>query len=99
AETFYRNLLADIMQMSLYHAYRIADSRLLPAALRKELMRQILSVYFTAPARGHGGKRTAKYLLLRALFSLPMTLKCGMVGLGRTLQVKKRISRWVHFKH
>jgi len=99
AETFYRNLLADIMQMSLYHAYRIADSRLLPAALRKELMRQILSVYFTAPARDHGGKRTAKYLLLRVFFSLPMTLKCGMVGLGRTLQVKKRISRWVHFKH
>ncbi|WP_281644111.1 glycosyltransferase family 2 protein [Bacteroides zoogleoformans] len=99
AETFYCNLLVDIMEMSLYHAYRISDSHLLPTALKKELIRQILSVHFAAPTRLHGGKRTAKYLFLRTFFSLPMTLKYGMVGLGKTLQVKKWIGRWARFKH
>lgn len=94
SETFYRNLLVDIMSMSLYHAYRIDESQQLSSDLKKELQRRLLTVTFTSPV---GGKRTKKYLLLRAFFYLPLSVKLWLVVCSRKLSIKDRMSKWMHF--
>lgn len=94
AETFYRSLLIDIMSMSLYHAYRIEESHQLSSHLKKELQRTLLTVTFSPPV---GGKCTMKYLMLRAYFCLPVSIKLWFVVWGRKLHIKDRMNKWMHF--
>ncbi len=97
-EEFYRNLLVDIMEMSIYHAYRIGVSPQLPVALKKELQKALLVATYVSPARHNSGKFTVKYSLLHAFFVLPMSLKRGMINFSGALRVKERVRKWVHFK-
>ncbi len=97
AESFYCNLLTDIMQMSIYHAYRIAVSPQLEGKLKQTLQKQLLQGFFSLPQGKNVGKRTAKYLLFRMFYSLPMALKRFIVNCGALLRIKERIKRWIHF--
>lgn len=97
-ESFYRNLLVDIMEMSVYHAYRINVSPQLSAALKKELQEALLVRSFLSPARHGGGKLTIKYGFFNAFFALPMPLKRALINFSSVLRVKERIRKWVHFK-
>lgn len=96
-EPFYRNLLADIMAMSLYHAYRIGTSRQLPAAFRRDMQRRLLPLSVIFPTGQEGGRRTASYLLLRAFYRLPLSLRYALVRLGVVVRLRDLLHRWFHF--
>lgn len=95
-ESFYRNLLLDIMQMSIYHAYRIGCTSMLSGALKDELLRELLTYSCLSPQKG-AGKRTLKYLFFRVFFALPMCCKLGVVRVVVAMRLKQGIRRWVHF--
>lgn len=97
-ETFYRSLLTDIMEMSLYHAYRIKASPRLSSSMKKEFQRQLLSPSLARPGRHCSGGFTLKYGLLCAFFALPLLLKKSIINVGATLRIKDRIRKWIHFK-
>lgn len=98
-ESFYRNLLLDIMGMSLYHAYRIGASPMLSADLKKELQTELLIRTFASPDGNNHKTYSLKYILLCVFFTLPLSCKKGLVGLGVNLRVKDRIRRWIHFNN
>lgn len=95
-ESFYRNLLVDIMQMSIYHAYRIGCTSLLSGIHKNELLRELLTCSCLSPQKG-AGKRTLKYLFFRMFFALPMYCKLGVIRVMVAIQLKQIIRRWVHF--
>lgn len=97
-EKFYRSLLADIMFMSIYYAYRIGTSPQLSVSLKKEMQTTLLLWRFVSPFGHESGEKTVKYRLLCIFFALPMSLKRGIINLGGALHVKERIRKWVHFK-
>ena len=97
-EKFYRNLLVDIMKMSIYHAYRISVSPQLSFAVKKELQKALLVADYVSPVGYNSGKLTVKYVLFYAFFALPMSFKRGMINFSGTLRVKERIRKWIHFK-
>lgn len=97
-ERFYRNLLTDIMEMSIYHAYRIGRTPQLAASLKKEMQKALLMYSFVSPSGHESGKLTIKYRLLFIFFSLPMSLKRMIINLGGALHVKEWIRKWVHFE-
>lgn len=98
-KSFYRNLLTDIMEMSLYHAYRIGVSPILPAELKKELQLELLTRTFASPDRKNHNRYSFKYILLCTFFALPISIKEGLVWLGVNLRVKDRLRRWIHFNN
>lgn len=97
-EMFYRNLLADIMEMSLYHAYRIGASSQLASIMKKELQRQLLSPSFIFPSGCCGGKYTIRYGMLCTFFALPLSLKQVLINVSANLRLKDKIRKLVHFK-
>lgn len=96
-ESFYRNLLADIMEMSIYYAYRIGVSPQLSVSLKKETQKALLMHSFVSPSGHESGKITIKYGFLCAFFLLPMPIKRVMINIGGALHLKERIKKWVHF--
>lgn len=94
--SFYRNLLTDIMTMSVYHAYRIGSSSMLSSLKKEELQKSILTKSFLSPNR-NSGKLTLKYLVYCCFFLLPQSCKMCLVNAGVQLQVKEKIRKWVHF--
>ena len=95
-ESFYRNLLVDIMQMSVYHAYRIGCTPLLSKICKNELLRELLTCSCLSP-RKKAGKRTLKYLFFRVFFALPMFGKLGVIRVMVAVQLKQIIRRWIQF--
>ena len=94
--SFYRNLLTDIMAMSVYNAYRIGASSMLSVKRRKELQRSILTRSFLLPNR-NSGKYTLKYILYRCFFFLPEGCKIALINISVYLQIKERVKGWIHF--
>lgn len=97
-ERFYKALLVDIMEMSIYHAYRIGGAPQLSVLLKKEMQEELLAYSFVPPSGYESGESAMKYRLLCAFFALPMSLKRVMINLSGALRVKERIKKWVHFK-
>ena len=96
-EDFYRSLVLDIMQMSIYHAYRIGSSALLSKKLSNELQREILTLSCFMP-RNMVGKRTVKYMAFCFIFTLPMWCRLVLIKLAVKMRVKQRIRKWVRFR-
>lgn len=96
-EIFYRSLLTDIMEMSIYHSYRIGMSPQLPVILRQQLLQQMLDAKFTTPTSYYKGERTSKYLLLRIVFSFPLKWRVTLINVAVKLRIKEIIRRWIHF--
>ena len=92
----YRNLLTDIMKMSLYHCYRIVLSSRLSLDLQKELVYSLLHLD-TLPPRSNAGKCTFRYMTLRLFFALPMGIKWRLVRLMVSTDLKRKIRHWIHF--
>lgn len=93
-EPFYRNLLADIMIMSIYHAYRIGISSQLSSMLKKNLQCTLLTRTFAFPTGRVSGKKTMKYILLCAFFVLPVAFKRTVINICGCLHLKDKIRRW-----
>lgn len=96
-EIFYRSLLVDIMEMSIYHAYRIKASPQLTSAIKNEIQKCLLSPSFTAPSGRCSGRFTFKYGALCTFFALPLMLKQMLINISATLRIKEKIKKWVHF--
>nr|WP_302830764.1 glycosyltransferase family 2 protein [uncultured Bacteroides sp.] len=96
SEDFYRDLLLDIMQMSIYHAYRICCSVLLPKKMNNELLREILTLSCFMP-QNNVGKKSFKYMFFRFIFALPMCCKLVLIKLTVKIHVKQKIRKWIHF--
>lgn len=92
----YRSLLTDIMKMSLYYSYRIAESPFLSLDLQRELIHSLLHLDTPSPQKG-AGRHTPGYMALRLFFALPMSLKLGIVRFMAVINLKQKIRRWIHF--
>jgi len=95
-ESFYPDLLVDIMTMSIYHAYRIGMSFLLSHPLKRDLQNELLTRHFIFPPDRKG--ITIKYFLLCLFFTFPLWFKRGLINLTVRLQIKDKIRKWIHFK-
>lgn len=97
-ETFYRNLLVDIMLMGIYHAYRIECSSLVSAEKKEICSCDLLTASFVSP-KYHNGGWSVKYVLLCTFFALPMSFKRGILVCSTRLRMKERVRRWIHFNN
>ena len=96
-EAFYRNLLVDIMIMSIYHSYRIGVSPQLSSILKKNLQCILLTRTFASPTGRISGKKTIKYILLRSFFVLPIAFKRTVINICGCLHLKDKVRRWSIF--
>lgn len=97
SEAFYRALLTDIMEMSIYFSYRIAETPQLLPMTKQELQHRLLSLVFTPPASHGGGKRTLKYAALKIFYTLPLKCKMALINGACRLRIKDRINKRIHF--
>lgn len=99
AEPFYRALLADILFMGFYHAFRVAESDRIGKGVKSELIRALLSLPLLRPACGGGGKATVRYRVLCAFHRLPFGCRCGVVRVAGWVHSAGWGRRWLHFKN
>ena len=98
-KTIYRSLLVDIMQMSLYHIYRILVSGQLSENVKDELASVLIKRFFVLPVRKGGGHFTFKYICLRSFYALPVWTKMLFMRLSVWIRLKDRLRRWVYYNN
>lgn len=96
-EDFYLGLMFDIMKMSLYHAIRICMSARISLEKKKQYMSNLLSRHFPYPNRWHCNKNLIKLFPFILFYSLPLSLKIGLVQFMVKINLKDMIKRWWHF--
>ncbi|MBQ8673132.1 MAG: glycosyltransferase family 2 protein [Bacteroides sp.] len=96
-QPFYINLLVDIMQMSIYHAYRIATSSCIGKKKKDEIVTDLLQRKFVPPLLQCAGRRTTRYRLLSIFWKMPMWAKVFSVKLLASLRFKEWFKKWLHF--
>lgn len=96
-EDFYSGLMLDILKMSLYHANRVCVSSRISVERRRQYMFELLSRHFPYPNRWHCNKNLIKLFPFILFYSLPISLKIGLVQFMVKINLKDMIKRWWHF--
>lgn len=97
-KAFYWGALVDLMKMSLYHLYRTYASQRISKIKKDIFLEEFLKRRFVYPRCWDlTDKNMYVALLLFAFFVLPMNFKKGLMRLFVALNLRKVLSRWLHF--
>lgn len=96
-ERLYNGLILDILKMSLYNAYRVADSKRIAKEDKAGMLDSLLSRHFPYPRRWKCDKNLLKSIPLLTFYTFPLPLKKKLLLWMQEIDLKTKVKRWLHF--